>query len=69
MYFILMQECTQKNKMNKYYLTMNKNKSCLDNPNEWNIMMLGSKGILFLTDAMTCIINRFNMLYDRKIVC
>ena len=34
MYFILMQECTQKNKMNKYYLIMNKNKSCLDNPNE-----------------------------------
>ena len=23
-----------KNKMNKYYLMMNKNKSCLDNPNE-----------------------------------
>ena len=35
MYFILMQECAQKkNKMNKYYLMMNKNKSCLDNPNE-----------------------------------
>ena len=56
MYFILMQECTQKNKMNKYYFVMNKNKSCLDNPNEGNIIMLGSKGVCFFADAVTCVI-------------